>query len=193
MSISISRYSGPRDKRTDTAKWIDFVHGEIHEGNHFEVHVESGAATVATIAMAFKVPSGTKRMHPTIDWKASDRAHIELMEGATWDTNTGTVIAAFDNNRITANTSQVQEDKTATPAWTAGSVLKDPSNIAGGTVLHTDYAYTSKTAGGSYSLARHEWPLANNQTYVIRVTKDSAGNIYMGIVVHWYEHTDSTP
>lgn len=168
---------------------IDIVHSEIHEGKHFEAHAESDGSTVASIVMAFKVPAGTKRAHMTVDWKVSDRAHIEILEGATWDTNTGTIIAPIDNNRNTDNTSLLQEDKTATPAWTGGGVLIDPDNIAGGLALHTDYAYALKQAGGDKSLARHEWILKNDETYVIRISEDG-GNCYMGIVAHWYEHTD---
>ena len=169
----------------------DWAHVNVHDGHHFEVHVESGAATVSTIACAFKVPSGTKETHMVIDWKSSDRAHVELIEGATWDTNTGTVVMPYNNNRQASvtTTSQLQEDKTATPAWTANGVLENPSNIAGGTVLHTDYVYVpAGPIGAAPVLPRHEWVLKNDSTYVIRITKDTAGAIYMGTALHWYEH-----
>lgn len=166
----------------------DVVHGHIHDGHHFEVHVESGASTVASLICAFKVPVTSPQRYPhiVIDWKASDRAYIDILEGATWTTNTGTVKAISNNHRVSSNTSILQEDKTATPAWTANGVLADPSGVSGGTSLHQDEAYSSAPFGTAISLPRHEWIL-DVGTYVIQIVKRAAGNIYMGIVLHWYE------
>ena len=169
---------------------IDIAHSEVHAGHHFEVHIESGIVAVASISCAFRVPPGIKRTHVVVDWKSEDRAHIALIEGATWDTNSGTVLTIYNNNRNSAITSQLEEDKTATPAWTSNGVLRDPTNITGGTALHTDYGYIAKQAGGTTGLPRHEWVLKNNKTYVITITNDAGGNKYLGMVLHWYEHSD---
>lgn len=169
---------------------IDVQHHKIHKGNHFEVHVETGISSAASLACAFRVPAGNKRTHVVIDWKAEDKAHIEVLEGAIWSTDTGSVITIYNNNRNSTTTSQLEEDKTATPAWTANSVLKNPTGIIGGTALHTDYSYVVKQAGGATSLPRHEWILKNDETYVIKVTNDAGGNKLLGIVMHFYEHKD---
>ncbi len=164
-------------------------HHQVHNGNHFETHVNSEFGTVASLAFAFKVEAGVKRPHMVIDWTVTDKALIELIEGPTWDTNTGTVLVPINNNRSFIKTSILQEDKTATPNWTSNGVLVNPANIIGGIVLHSHYAYLSRSVGGSSSLPRHEWVLAPGQTYVIRMIKDTA-NCYMGIIPHWYEHID---
>lgn len=163
----------------------DFVHGQIHLGEHYEAHVESGVATVAGKNLAFRVPAG-KELHMVVDWKASDRAHINIKKGATWTTNTGTVVPAVNNNFRTDKTSIIEEDKTDTPNWTAGGILADVTGVAGGTEKHVDYAYNTKLGGGNTSLPRHEWILSPD-TYVIELDKDAGSNIYMGIVLHWYE------
>lgn len=189
--------SGPAvvDPKTNILVGIDSVHHEIHEGAHFEAHIETGDATVGdnvTLICAFKTTDTANKLHHiVIDFKSSGRVKMELLEGETWDTNTGAVVAVYDNNRDTANTSEIREDKTATPAWTAGGVLEDPTGLnADGVPLHTDYAYTAKQRGGNVAQGRHEWVLANDETYVIRLTALEA-NIYMGMVIHFYEHTNS--
>ncbi len=169
---------------------IGVQHHELHKGNHFEVHVETEITAAASIICAFRIPAGNKSSHVVIDWKAEDKAHIELLEGAVWSTDTGSVITIYNNNRNLAITSQFQEDKTATPNWTANGVLKNPTGIVGGVVLHSDYSYVTKQAGGATSLPRHEWILKNDETYVIKITNDAGGNKLLGIVMHWYEHQD---
>lgn len=168
----------------------DSVHGHMHEGHHFEVGIESRADQVATVACAFKIPSGTKRVHMTGDWRISDRGYIELIKNPTWDTNTGTVIPINNNSHVSANISQIEEDKTASPLWTPGGVLKDPDNITGGTSVILSESYTTKQAGGSVALVRNEKILDNDETYVVRIVKRSAGDVYMGFILQWYEHTD---
>lgn len=193
-------YAGPRgilgtesnrfDKYFAVNPSVTIAHSELHECNHFEVHVETEDTDAANIICAFRIPAGKKRVHVVIDWKAEDKAHMEIFEGAIWSTNTGEAITIYNNNRNCTNTSQLEEDKTATPLWTANGVLKNPTGVTGGITLHPDYSYVSKQAGGATSLPRHEWVLKNDETYVLKITNDAGGNKGMGIVLHYYEHTD---
>lgn len=166
---------------------IDHAHHQVHSGNHYEVHIEGGASVTSTISCAFKVPSGTKRVHMVIDWKTSGRAHIELLRGATWTASTGTDMTVSNNNFVTSNTSQLQGNASGT--FTSSVVVKDPTALTG-TAAHVDYAYAAKQAGGNTSLPRHEWLLNNNENYGIRITSDTGAGVYMGTVPHWYEHID---
>ena len=181
---------GNFDKLFNIPAFIDVQHHKLHDGKHFEVHIETETTSAASIVCAFRVPAGNKRAHVVIDWKSEDKAHIELLEGAIWSTDTGTVFTIYNNNRNSATTSMLEEDKTATPAWTANGVLKNPTGIVGGTAVHSDYSYIVKQAGGATSLPRHEWILKNDETYVIKITNDAGGNKLLGIVLHWYEHHD---
>lgn len=196
-SFSLSAYASPRrnfnatgerDNLADVHPSIEFEHHKNHEGYNFEVHIESALVSVANIVCAFRVPPSNKSIHMVIDWKAEDKAHSEIFEGAVWSTDTGTVLEISNNNRNSTITSILEEDKTATPAWTANGVLMDPTGIVGGTSLHSDYSYIAKQAGGATSLPRHEWILKNDETYVIKVTNDAGGNKLMGIILHWYEN-----
>lgn len=175
------------DEMSGAFEVIDYHHHEIHEGDVFtaEVHTTSGTA----VNIAFKTAAGTKRAHMTFSFSNESKCHMEVLEGATWTTNTGTVFAPVNQNRGSANTSMLLEDKSATPSFTEAGVLTDVTVATTGTTVREIYSFVSKQTGGDLS-TREELVLDPDETYIIRLTSDD-GAKGMQQRIEWYEHTDS--
>uniref|UniRef100_A0A6M3J5Y7 Uncharacterized protein n=1 Tax=viral metagenome TaxID=1070528 RepID=A0A6M3J5Y7_9ZZZZ len=168
---------------------IDVGHHEIHDGDSFHVAVvDTVMADTETLIVAFKTPSGAKLSHMVFGWSIKAAGHVDLVEGPTWTTNTGTVIVPRNRLR-SGGTSTLTEDKTATPAYTAGGVLLNPTGLAGGTTITLGYGFASKTAGnqGSHDT---EWVLKAATAYAIVLTADANSNGGF-IELDWYEHTSA--
>ena len=176
------------DALTDALIIIDYEHHEHHGGSAYAVQVNTGSGT--EVALAFSTPDGTKRAHMVYEYASESKAHVTVLEGATWTTDTGTVIAPKNQHRGSVNTSMLLEDKTATPAWTAGGVLQTPTSITGGTVISLLYTYAGKQVGSSGG-KRHELILDPDETYAIVLTSDD-GSKGLQLRLYWYEHTDAS-
>ena len=119
------------------------------------------------------------------------KAHIDILEGATWTTNTGTVYAPVNQFRVAAPTaSMMLEDKTATPAYTANGVLTNVTLVGAGTMIRELYVFVAKQAGGGDLSSREELVLKPDETYIIRLTSDDGSKGFQ-LRIEWYEHTDS--
>lgn len=174
------------DGVTDGLVMIDYEHHEHHSGSAYAVQVFTASGTAVSIA--FKTPSGTKKAHIVAEFAAESKAHLTTYEGTVWTTNTGTVVAPKQQNRSSANTSMLLEDKTATPAFTAGGVLQNPTITTAGTVISNIYTFASKQTGSS-GAKRHELILDADETYSFVLTSDD-GAKGLQIRLYWYEHTD---
>jgi hypothetical protein len=181
------------DSVSGSMQVINFEHHALHEGNSYEIHIDSANAAVATLNVAFKTLAGTGKVHMLFGWASNDEIKWEILEGATWTTDTGTVTTVYNQNRDSANVSTlILEDDTATPTFTAtNSVLKDVSITGAGTAIDTQYTYNAGLGVAVSAESRrgsHEWLLNDNTTYVVRMTQTD-GNCKMSIDLHWYEHT----
>lgn len=174
------------DSLTDAITTIDYVHHEHHGGTAYAVQVNG---TGTALNLAFKTPAGTKRAHIVYEFSSESKAHVEVLEGATWTTNTGTVVAPKNQHRGSVNTSMLLEDKTATPGFTAGGVLQTVTSVAGGTTVSLIYTFAGKQVGASGG-KRHELILATDETYVFEITSDD-GSKGLQLRLYWYEHTDA--
>lgn len=175
------------DKISEALEVIDYHHHEIHEEDAFTAETHTLSGTVLTLA--FKTPPGTKRAHMTFAFSSESKAHMEVLEGATWTTNTGTVSAPINQFRGSTNESMLLEDKSATPAFTAGGILSAVTAV-GGSIVRELYEFSSKQAGGGDANTRQELVLEPDHTYVVELTSDD-GSKGMQLRLEWYEHTDS--
>lgn len=181
------------DNLVDAIQVIDYEHHEHHAGSAYAVqaYVEAGTE----VSICFKTPAGTKRAHLIYEWSKESKAHIEVLEGCSWTTNTGTVRAPKNQRRDSENTSMLLEDKTATPAYTAGGVLVSPSSITGGETISLIYSFqeaTNQGGGGGGGSKRHELLLKPDETYAFKAVSDD-GSKGLQIRLYWYEHTDTVP
>lgn len=176
------------DAMTDAITVIEYEHHEHHGGSAYAVQNNTAAGT--SCILAFKTPAGTKRAHMVYEFSAESKAHVTVYEGRTWTTDTGTVVAPKNQNRGSANTSMLLEDKSATPDWTAGGVLQDPTGQGDGSVISLIYTYTSKQVGASEG-KRNELVLKPDTTYSFELASDD-GSKGLQLRLYWYEHTDAS-
>ena len=179
------------DGVTDAIQTVSYAHHEIHAGSTFHVQVYDGSVAAAgSVRISFKTPAGTKRAHMIFSFASEGSSHLIIAEGATWTTNTGTVVAPTNQLRAAApGASILLEDKTDTPNWTANGVLTDATAVGAGTSLRDIYVFGSNKVGGGGS-HRQEIILMPDQTYTISLTNDEATAKDLILHLDWYEHTD---
>lgn len=175
------------DNMTASLSVIDYNDHMVHIGNAYtaEISTDNGAS----LNIAFKTPDSTERAHIIIGFTCEEKAHMELTEGATWTTNTGTVYAPINQRRDSANESMLLEDKTATPDFTEGGVLTGVTGISGGNVIRTLYIFSGKDTGAE-TFGKAVLVLDPGETYVAVLTSDNGGTQGLQLRLEWYEHTD---
>ena len=179
------------DGMSDALVTIDYSHHETHGGSAFHVqNYNAAVAAAASIRISFKTPAGTKRAHMIFSFASAGGSHLTIAEGATWTTDTGTVVVPVNQLRVAApGASMLLEDKTATSDWTANGVLTDVTAVAAGTTLRNVYVFGANKVGGN---GEHdaEIILMPDQTYTISITNDESTAKAMILHLDWYEHTD---
>lgn len=173
------------DKTTATAT-IEFEHHKVHEGDSFvNDSVDISMTTNDTLVLAFKTPDTTKLAHMVVSGWSLTIAHIDIIEGPTWDSGSGSQNTTFNRDRNSTTTSTLLEDTTGSFAANSATVL-NPTNLAGGTIIHDIYFAAGKKEGGEIPRGIAEFMLKRNTTYAIRMTADavnSAGHL----ILNWYE------
>lgn len=145
------------DAMTNVLPAISYPHYAVHEGRSFiSDYVDETMNDNDTLALVFKTPTGTKRVHLIAEFTTLVGGDLRIWEGVTWNTNTGTFIPILNRKReAVMDSSILLEDKTATPAWSAtDQILLNPTNLAtgGATSIHHFYAWGKKEkiqAGGA--------------------------------------------
>lgn len=171
---------------------ITSAHQEIHEGSAFMVDaVNILMSDGDTLILAFKTPSGIKRVHFVMDYSSLVSSHIELIEAPIWTTGTGSLITILNRKRETSmKSSGVLEDLTSTPTFAANNaVLLDPTGLSGGTTIKTMYAFGAKQRSTTLSRDVSENLLWPDVQYAVRLTSDDNSNKGQ-LHLDWYEHTD---
>ena len=176
---------------------ISFPHHKVHEGDSFTTSfTDETLADAETIIIVFKTPYGIKKVHMFMFFSTLVGGSIELWEGVTWTTNTGTETPIINRRRVeTLNASGMLEDKTATPAFTAtGNVLVNPSDLStvSATSLDKQYAWGEKgKIGAGYLRDENEFVLKSDTKYAIVFTAIGASNKAQ-VSMNWYESEDKT-
>ncbi len=183
---------------TDNASYarisINSPHNQIHERNYFLSDlVDESMADNDTFILAFKTMSLPKKVHLLVEFSTLVGGDLQVWEGATWTTNTGTANPIVNRFRETnLNSSGLLEDKTATPAFTAtDNILLNPTGLGTGSAisLHHFYAWGKKEklqAGGQRDL--EELVLKPDTQYAIVFTADGGSNKAQ-VILNWYELT----
>ena len=175
---------------------ITTTHSEIHEGNSFTTEVvDETLANAETLIIAFKTGSGVRRAHLFVFFATLVGGSLEIWEGATWTTNTGTATAIINRKRDGGTLfSELEEDKTKTPVFIpTNNVLENPTglNTTGATSLDKQYAWGEKgKIGAGYLRDENEFILEPATKYAIVFTAIGADNRAQ-ISLNWYEHGDN--
>lgn len=170
---------------------LDAPHHEIHEGDSFcSSAVDTSMGNGDTLVLAFKTMAGTKRAHIVVQFLALSGGHVEILEGPTWDNESGSLNPIFNRKRTSpALLSEMLEDSGQAAFTATGNLVLNPTTLAGGTALCPEYSFgtVSKPAVSGRELV--EWVLRPDTQYAVRLTADAASNKGQ-LILAWYEHMD---
>lgn len=170
---------------------IDVAHHEIHEGDSFHCcGTDTELADEATLILTFKTPAGTKRVHMLHSFVTLTGGHLEILEGATWTNQTGTKQPIFNRKReASMNNSGILEDQAQAGFVASNNMILNPDSVAGGTAIHTHYAYGAKNFYSGQGRELEEFILKPATQYAFKFTADAAANAAQ-MMLNFYEHTD---
>ncbi len=178
---------------------ISSPHHRIHEGDSFTTNfTDATLADAETIILAFKTAKTPKLIHLFIFFSSLVGGSLDLWEGVTWTTNTGTTNPIINRLRTeNRKPSGAREDKTATPAFTAtGNVLSNPTltggvvTPTGATLLDKQYAWGERgKIGAGFLRDEHEFVLNSDTQYAAVFTAIGASN-KATVSLNWYETID---
>ena len=173
------------DSMTGAQKSIDYAHHEIHDGKTFRVQGYTASGT--SLIIAFQVGNVGIAPHMVFDWVAEAAGTLNLYEGPTWTTNTGTRRSVKQSNRNSTNTSILEGDGNGAGGFVANEVVIDPTGLAGGTVISMKGWFAPKNAGGSEGTRQREIILKPNTKYAFVMAPTGAAS-GMQVRLEWYEH-----
>jgi len=166
---------------------------EIHQGIAFTFQaVDETLGDGDNIIVAFKTAKGVK-VHLVAGFTTLVGGYLEIWEGPTWTTNTGTATAVANRHRgKKAKPCTLLEDKTLTPSFSpTEKVLVNPTglNTGSATSIWKRYAWgeRGKVGPGEY-IENNELTLKPNSTYAVVFTAIGASNKAQ-IIMNWIEGT----
>ena len=178
------------DAKTHAIIAIDQLHHETHQGYKFICNnKEIGIIVNGTSSLAFKTPTGTKKIHLLIDWATYAGGDLKILEGATWTQGTGTAVNMMNSNRNLNYNSIILEDVNQ-PTFTASNqMIQNVTIVSRGTEWLLDSSFGFRNIISGDTRDEKEIILAPDTQYIIEFTSSSAGNsVFIGL--SWYEHTD---
>ena len=170
---------------------ISYPHHEIHGGSSFVCDaVDIDMGDTDTLVLAFQTAAGTKRVHILVDYITLTGGHVDILEGPTWDNESGDLNPIFNRKREAAmESSNILEDSGQAPFTATDNMILNPANLAGGTIVHCLYAFGNKNQFSGGAREVDELILKPDTQYAYRFTADAASNAAQ-MTLNWYEHTD---
>jgi len=193
LYVALTNSNGDRsivDNVSNSLVGVDFWNHKIHQGQFYQTNaVDLSMSINDTLALAFKTPDSETHAHMVVDFVTNGDAHLDIIENPTWDVQSGS-LAPIRNRLVTnVNVSDLLEDQAQALFTADGNLIKNPVNLAGGTILDTTYTFTEVPKGEGGDLAAREWILAPNRRYAARVTSDQNNNKAQ-LKISWYEHVN---
>jgi hypothetical protein len=194
--VPIQAEGTTKDSLTNALICISYEHHEVHEGDAFVVDVEDESmADTDTLSIAFKTPAGTKRAHIVAEFVTLVGGELEIWEGPTWTTNTGTLVDIINRKRLAAMTSSILlEDITTPPTFAAtDAIMKNVTGLATGAATRLSHLFAwgvQNKFGAGGGRDESEILLKPETQYAFVFTAIGNSNKAQ-LILHWYEHTDS--
>ncbi len=168
---------------------MDITHHQIHEQESYECStVDTSMGAADTLVLAFKTPPTPTRIHIVVGYASKAAAHIDVLEGPTWDASSGTQKAIFNRYRDFAGTSAILENQGTGSFAASNNMNRNPTNLAGGTIVDDSYNWSDRKTTFE-DRGDTEIILKADTQYAIRLTTDDASNAGQ-IKLSWYEHPD---
>lgn len=154
--------------------------GEIHDGNAYFVTYSALADDTDLIEVRIQTPNTTTWIHVVIVIDAALAATAQLWRGTTKTHEAGNAITPMNRDHNSSNTSGV-------------TICHTPGGAQAGASALTRYIGAASTNGrvntGGAGGSGHEFVLAQNTAYLIRVTSRADANA-LSIIMDWHEHTN---
>ena len=164
-----------KDDATGLMNIIPQEHHEIHEGNHYYIEGYLTMASSDTLYVKLVTPDNAKWSHFLWDIQSSNILETTLNEGVSGGMTGGSGVTPINNNRNSANTSNIVITSGVTVASDLGTKI---SGCKWGT----------RQAGGSQS-REDELILKQNTTYLRKFVSGANANLVC-FKASWYEHTN---
>ena len=156
---------------------VDYALHEIHEGNHFYLEGFTTLASAGTLYVKLVTPDNKTWSHFTWDIQSSDILETTLHEDVSGGMAGGAGVTPLNNNRNSANTSNL--------------------TITSGVAVATDLGLTvsqcnwgTRQAGGG-TIREDELLLKQNTIYLRKFLSGANGNIIC-FKASWYESASKT-
>jgi len=174
--------AGLSDEVSGASLCIDFVHHEIHEGDHYYIEgfttlAEDLGGDEGTLYVKLVTPNNTKWAHFRWEIVSSGILETNFYEGASGGMAGGSGVTPLNNNRNSTNTSGLVITSDVTVATSKGTRIG--SKKVGGTGFKT-------AIGGSVDRS-DEVMLKQNTIYFREFISGGADNI-ISFRAGWYEH-----
>lgn len=166
-------------------------HYEVHEGGAFVLDVvHLTLDNAATIILAFKTMSGTKRAHMMTNFMTLTGGHVDIIEAPTWTAESGTLVTIYNRKRLASMTnSGLLENKGQATFTASNGLILNPDDFADGTIIHDLYGFGQKNQFNAGGRDIEEIILKPDTQYAVRFVSDAASNKAQ-LELNWYEHTD---
>ena len=191
LYVALTNSGGSRSIIDDTSNAlasIDFWNHKLHQGGFFQSDaIDLSMAVNDTLVLAFRTPAGEEHIHLVTDFVTNGDAHLDVIEGADWDSLTGTLSPIRNRLSLSTEVSDLLEDQAQTEFVADGNIILNPTNLVVGTILDTKYTFTETPRGEGGGMGDREWILKTDTQYAIRVTSD-VNNNKAQLKLFWYEH-----
>jgi hypothetical protein len=179
LATADSDYNINTDDLSRALVSVDFVHHEVHEGEHFSYTNAQDLGNGATVSFTLTTPNSTRLSHFGLEFNGESEYDVQLFEGATGLTSSGTVVtnpAVINDNRNSANVNTM--------------VVRSGPTLGGGAkgALIKRFHVGSGRAVGGPSGTGQEIVLKVNTIYWIDILNETALNNFISWIISWYEH-----
>ncbi len=182
------------DGMTGATAIIPTSHLHVHEGGSFVFdYVDEALADNATIVLAFKTPTGTKRVHFFPEFTTLVGGDMQVYEDTFWTGGTGSAQSVINRKREDSmDASIILENVSSASAFIAnGKIIVNPTGHDGSaaTVIRRLYGWGKKEKFNADGRDENELLLNPDTTYAVVFTAEGGSNKAQ-LVLNWYEHTD---
>ena len=162
------------DASTNSLQTVDYEHHEIHSGNHYNICSYETFTNKEVVDFTIITPDTTEWTHMTFNISGTGALSLEIHEDVTVSA-TGTAAIVFNNNRNSANTTNL--------TIRTGDTFSDD-----GDTIYLDYSGANKVIG---ILERsREIILKQGTAYLFRISNQLTTDNIISYCAEWYEHTN---
>lgn len=185
------------DGLTGATAVVTTAHLHLHEGEAFVFdYVDESMGNDDTIVLAFKTPSGTKRVHFFPEFSTLVGGDMQVYEGAFWTPGTGSAVSVINRKREDSmDSSIILENASSASTFIANNkIIVNPTGLdnSAASIIRRLYAWGKKErfqAGGGRD--ENELILKTDTAYAVVFTAEGGSNKAQ-LVLNSYEHTDKS-